>query len=199
VTAATHEPAAAPAPDTRPYVIKTYDRWIILVIVLVVGWFLFRPIFAVVAAYRGVTFEASLFPDAAERYYRKAIAIDPAVPDGWIHLGELYYYWNNGDASKFTAAAQTFADGMRACPTNAKLAFDLGRTYLLKLHEYKKAEDALRESVKRDPTNEFAWDYLGYAAIKAGDRRYALQCWREVLKINPNHDSARKALEQFGG
>jgi len=188
-----------PKADTRPYVIKTYDRWIILVIVLVGGWFLFRPIFAVVAAYRGVTFEASLFPDAAEHYYRKAIAIDPAVPDGWIHLGELLYFWNRADSGRFAEAAATFDAGTRACPANARLPFDLGRTYLLKLHDYRKAEDALRESVNRDPTNEFAWDYLAYAAMKAGDRQFALRCWREVLKINPKHDSARQALEKYGG
>jgi tetratricopeptide (TPR) repeat protein len=198
MTARDDSPDAAKA-DARPYVIKTYDRWIILVIVLVGGWFLFRPIFAVVAAYRGVTFEASLFPDAAEHYYRKAVFIDPGVPDGWIHLGELLYYWNRGDRGRFVEAAATFEAGARACPTNAKLPFDLGRTYLLKLHDYKKAEAALRESVTRDPTNEFAWDYLGYAAVKAGDRQYALECWRQVLKINPKHDSARKALERYGG
>jgi tetratricopeptide (TPR) repeat protein len=198
VTARGDSPEAAKV-DTRPYVIKTYDRWIILVIVLVGGWFLFRPIFAVVAAYRGVTFEASLFPDAAEHYYRKAVFIDPQVPDGWIHLGELLYYWNHGDRGRFVQAAEAFEAGARACPTNAKLPFDLGRTYLLKLHDYKKAEAALRESVSRDPSNEFAWDYLGYAAMKAGDRQYALECWRQVLKINPKHDSARKALERFGG
>lgn len=195
----TATPLPATESDSRPYVIQTYDRWIILVIVLVAGWFLFRPVFAVVTAYRGVTFEASLFPDAAEHYYRKATFIDPAVPDGWIHLGELYYYWNGGSRARFVMAAETFEAGMRACPTNARLAFDLGRTYLLKLKDYKKAEAALRESVRRDPTNEFAWDYLGYAAVKAGDRRYAIACWREVLKINPNHDSARKAIRQYGG
>ena len=31
--------------DVRPYVVRTYDRWIILVVVITVGWFLFRPIF----------------------------------------------------------------------------------------------------------------------------------------------------------
>jgi tetratricopeptide (TPR) repeat protein len=182
----------------RPYIIKTYDRWIILVIVMVAGWFLFRPIFAVVAAYRGVTFEASLIPDTAEHYYKKAIAIDPAVPDGWIHLGELYYNWNRGERGRFVQAAQTFEAGMRAVPGNAKLPFDLGRTYLLKLHDYHKAEMALKESVQRDPGSEFGWDYLAYAAMKSGDRPYALECWRRVLQINPNHDSARDALAKYG-
>ena len=185
--------------DVRPYVIRTYDRWIILVIVLVAGWLLFRPIFAVVAAYRGVTFEAALVPDSAEHYYKKAIAIYPAVPDGWVHLGELYYFWNESKRSRLQEAESTFEAGEKAVPGNATLPFDLGRIYLLKFHDYKKAENALRVSVQRDPTKEFAWDYLAYAALKNGDRQYALECWRKVLQINPNHDSARRALRQYGG
>lgn len=185
--------------DVRPYVIRTYDRWIILVLVLVVGWFLFRPVFAVVAAYRGVTFEAALVPDSAEHYYKKAIAIDPAVPDGWIHLGELYYYWSEGKRSRMQEAAATFEAGEKAVPGDPTLPFDLGRVYLLKLHDYKDAEAALRLSVQRDPTKEFAWDYLAYAALKNGDRQYAIECWRKVLQINPNHDSARRALRRYGG
>ncbi len=185
--------------DDRPYVIRTYDRWIILAIVLVGGWFLFRPIFAVVCAYRGVTFEASLVPDAAVHYYKKAIAIDPAVPDGYVHLGELYYAWNYGNGDRYQLAAETFEAGTAAVPNNERLPFDLGRVYLVKLHDDKKAEAALREAVRRDPSDEFAWDYLAYAAIGAGDKQYALTCWRRVLQINPNHDSARKALAQYGG
>lgn len=185
------------ATDIRPYVVRTYDRWIILVIVLVGGWLLFRPVFAVIAAYRGVTFESALIPDTAEHYYKKAIAIDPAVPDGWIHLGELYYSFNTS-RSEYEKAAATFAAGTSAVPGNARLPFDLGRTYMLKLHEYKQAEEALRISVQRDPTQEFGWDYLAYAALKNGDRQYALECWHRVLQINPNHDSARRAIERYG-
>lgn len=186
------------AQEQRPYVIRTYDRWIILVIVLVAGWFLFRPIFAVVTAYRGVTFEASLIPDTAEYYYKKAIAIDPAVPDGWIHLGELYYSFSDQNRMRYELAAATFEAGTKAAPTNARLPFDLGRTYLIKLHDYHKAEDALRVSVARDPSNEFAWDYLAYAALKNGDRPFALACWRKVLEINPGHNSARAAIRRYG-
>ncbi|HYK52840.1 MAG TPA: tetratricopeptide repeat protein [Candidatus Eremiobacteraceae bacterium] len=184
--------------DTRPYVVRTYDRWIILVLVLVVGWLLFRPVFSVVTAYRGVTFEAMLIPDTAEHYYKKAIAIDPAIPDGWIHLGELYYSFSFDSRMRYELAAQTFTEGEKAVPNNARLPFDLGRTYLIKLHDYKKAEDALRIAVQRDPSMEFGWDYLAYAALKNGDRQYAVECWRKVLQINPNHDSARRAIERYG-
>jgi len=185
--------------DVRPYVVRTYDLWIILVLVLVGGWLLFRPIFAVVTAYRGVTFEAALIPDTAEHYYKKAIAIDPAVPDGWVHLGELYYSFSFSERSRYELAAQTFEAGEKAVPKDARLPFDLGRTYLVKLRDYKKAEDALRVAVQRDPSMEFGWDYLAYAALKNGDRQYALECWRKVLQINPNHDSARRAILRYGG
>ena len=185
--------------DVRPYVVRTYDRWIILVLVLGAGWLLFRPIFAVVTAYRGVTFEAALIPDTAEHYYKKAIAIDPGVPDGWIHLGELYYSFSYENRTRYELAAQTFEAGEKAVPNDARLPFDLGRTYLIKLHDYEKAEAALRTAVQRDPSMEFGWDYLAYAALKNGDRQFALECWRKVLQINPNHDSARRAILRYGG
>lgn len=192
------QPVPPASPSGQPYVISRKDRWIILVIVLVVGWFAFRGVFAVVAAYRGVTFESQMYEIPAEHYYRKAIWLDPAVPDGWTRLGELYYFWNHGNVNRYADAASVFSQGTAAVPKDATLPFDLGRTYLLKLHDYKKAEVALRESVRRDPTKEFAWDYLAYAALKNGNRAFAMECWRHVLRINPNHDSARKALERYG-
>jgi cytochrome c-type biogenesis protein CcmH/NrfG len=116
-----------------------------------------------------------------------------------LRLGEFYYYWNGGSHDRMVMAAQVFDGGTKAVPHSSRLAFDLGRTYLLKLNDPKRAEDALREAVRRDPSNEFAWDYLGYAALRSGDRAYALTCWREVLKINPAHTSARDALRAHGG
>lgn len=192
-------PAAPGTTDTRPYVIKTYDRWIILVLVLAASWFLFRPDFAAVCASRGIAFENALIPDTAEHYYKKAIWIDPYVEDGWRHLGELYYFWERGDRQRDELAAQTFAQGMQDVPASYWLPFDLGRVYYLRLGEPKLAEAALREAVRRNPNFEFAWDYLGYAAAKAGDREFAIQCWKRVLEINPDHVSARDAIRENGG
>src|SRR5215469_6715678 len=79
----------AGADHVKPYIIKTYDRWIILVLVLVAGWFLFRPIFAFSVYYRGVSFEHMLAMNTAEHYYRKSIAVYPRIPEGWIGLGTL--------------------------------------------------------------------------------------------------------------
>jgi tetratricopeptide (TPR) repeat protein len=197
----------APAKDVRPYVVRTYDRWIILVIVLVGGWFLFRPIFAYVTMYRGITFETQLVEKTAEHYYRKSIAIDPKMPDGWIKLGELYYFWSYNDPARYEAAAQIFASGEQWAPDNYVLPWDLGRVYLVKLHRPADAEAALRESLKRNPestpdqrrTAEFSWDYLAYAALETGDVGYARRCWQEVLRIDPGYTSARDALRKYRG
>lgn len=189
----------APARDDRPYIVKTYDRWIILVLVVVGGWFLFRPVMATVCAYRGITYEASLAPDVAEHYYRKATRIDSGVELGWLWLGDLYYNWSQGSPARYQLAAQAYAQGAQDVPASWQLPFDLGRTDYLRLGAPKAAVTALQEAVRRNPKAEFAWDYLGYASLRAGDRAYAISCWRRVLAINPNHTSARDAIRANGG
>src|SRR5579864_5978877 len=77
----------------HPYIVRTYDRWIILVIVLVAGWFMFRPIFAYTTYYRGLSFERMLRFDVALHYYRKSQAIYHAIPAGWVGEGDLHYMW----------------------------------------------------------------------------------------------------------
>src|SRR4029077_8299051 len=109
--------------DVRPYVIRTYDRWIILVIVLVVGYILFRPIFAFSAYYRGLSFERMLSIDQARHYYQRAIDIDPNVPEGWIGLGEMYMMDGRTNRADHDLAISTFANGAAANPKNALLPF----------------------------------------------------------------------------
>ena len=82
-TAASPSPEQGRAVDERPYIIRTYDRWIILIIVLIAGWLLFRPLMAYTVFYRGLSFERMFRLTDAEYYYRKATKVDPKVPQGW--------------------------------------------------------------------------------------------------------------------
>src|SRR6202030_3512227 len=77
------------AGDIRPYVIRTYDRWIILVVVLVVGWFLFRPMFGYAVYYRGLSFERMLNLEVAESYYAKSTRVYPYLVEPWLALSVL--------------------------------------------------------------------------------------------------------------
>jgi len=168
--------------DVRPYIIRTYDRWIILVIVLVAGWFLFRPIFAFSVYYRGVSFEHLLHLSTAEHYYRKAISVDPQVPEGWIGLGTLQMMRAREDKGDYAGAIDTFMRGLTYSPKNGALAFLQCRNYYEIGKDYKNALDSCRRALENAPANGFAWDYAAWAALHLGERDQALQYWREALR-----------------
>jgi tetratricopeptide (TPR) repeat protein len=184
--------------DIRPYVIRTYDRWIILVIVLVVGYILFRPMFAFSAYYRGLSFERMLSFPTAEHYYQRAIDIDKNVPEGWVGLGELYMMSGPTKRSDHDLAVSTFTNGAAANPTNGLLPFLLCRTYYEQGHDFADALPACQTSIKNDPTNKFAWDYAAWSSLQLGNARQAIVYWRRALVIDPNYTSARIAIQKYG-
>jgi len=173
---------AKTAADVRPYIIRTYDRWIILVIVLVAGWFLFRPLFAFSVYYRGLSFEHMLAIPTAEHYYRKAISVDPRVPEGWLGLGTLQMMRGRSNASQYASAVDTLTRGLSYNPRSGDLAFMLCRGYYEIGKDYKNALDACQRAFENQPVNSFAWDYAGWAALHLGQRDQALQYWREALR-----------------
>jgi tetratricopeptide (TPR) repeat protein len=184
--------------DIRPYVIRTYDRWIILVIVLVVGYILFRPVFAYSAYYRGLSFERMLSIPTAKHYYQRAIDIDKNVPDGWIGLGELYMMDGPTNRADHDLAVSTFTNGSEANPQNSELPFLLCRTYYEQGRDFKHALTACERSVKINPDNKFAWDYAAWSALQLGDARRAITFWQHALSIDPNYTAARLAIQKYG-
>jgi tetratricopeptide (TPR) repeat protein len=184
--------------DVRPYVIRTYDRWIILVIVMVVGYLLFRPVFAFSAYYRGLSFERMLSIATAKHYYKRAIDIDPNVPEGWIGLGELYMINGRASRSDHDLAVSTFTNGAAANPKNGLLPFLLCRTYYEQGHDFAHALAACQESVKADPSNKFAWDYSAWSTLQLGNAPQAIRYWKIVLSLDPKYTTARLAIQKYG-
>ncbi len=185
------------ATDDRPYIIKTYDRWIILVIVLVAGWFLFRPIFAYAVYYRGLSFERMIQMHTAEHYYKKSIRIYPNIADGWIGLGELYYMWAPAQHEYYQKGIDVFTQGLSANPHNSTLSFDLGRMYF-RARDYRNAVGALLRSAHDNPQSVFAWDYAAWASLRLGQRSNATRYWHQVLRVEPRNEAARRALRRYG-
>src|SRR5215217_1644468 len=54
------------------------------------------------------------------------------------------------------------------------------------------ARDLLQQSIRIDPYNEAAWLWL---ASVARDNRERLFCLQKLLEINPQNETARKALD----
>lgn len=182
--------------DTRPYIIRTYDRWIILVIVLVVGWLIFRPLIAFTVYYRGLSFERVFRLPDAEYYYRKATRVDPRVPQGWVGWGELEYSRAPGDQVARQAAIDIFRTGSSFNPRYAPLAFDLGRAYFLD-RQYLNARKAFLQSAEISPNDMFSWDYAAWSSLHAGDIDRAREYWHQVLKIDPGNSTAARQLAKL--
>jgi tetratricopeptide (TPR) repeat protein len=187
----------APQRDVRPYIIRTYDRWIILVLVLVVGWLIFRPVIAFTVYYRGVNFERTFRLSDAEYYYKKATRVDPKVPQGWLAWGELERM-NVADPVARKETIRIFSDGLSYSPTYAPLAFDLGRAYFTD-KQYAKAREAFLQSARYAPNDAFSWDFAAWSALHAGNRSSAIEYWHRVLTIDPGNATARRMLNQLGG
>lgn len=188
--------ATAPE-DVRPYVVRTYDRWIILVVVLVVGWFLFRPIFGYVVYYRGLSFERMLNIDVAKLYYAKSTRVYPYLVEPWLALAVLQDMDGRVNAADYHAALSTLEEGLSYNPRSGALSFQMCRDYYEIGHDYTSAFAACSRSVADDPSNKFAWDYGAWAAHRSGDQKLAVDYWRHALKLDPNYAAAARAILRF--
>ncbi len=189
--------AAPPPSDERPYIVRTYDRWIILVVVLVGGWLLFRPLIAFTVYYRGVNFERVFRLTDAEYYYKKATRVDPKVPQSWHAWWELEYAKAGADRAVRQAAIDIASTGLSYSPTYAPLAFDLGRTYFMD-KQYLKARDAFLQSARYAPNDMFSWDFAAWSSLHSGDVEQARKYWHQVLRIDPGNATAARELAILG-
>src|SRR5215467_10521002 len=64
----------------------------------------------------------------------------------------------------------------------------------LSLNEDVAAEEALRDSLQREPRNADAVFYLGLIAERRGQRREAAGRYRDALALAPDHDAAKARL-----
>ncbi len=183
--------------DVRPYVIRTYDRWIILFLVITIGWFLFRPMFAFSVFYRGVSYERMLRLKTAEHYYRKSTIVYAKIPEGWQGWGELYLMKAPSDRAAALEAIRIFTTGLKYNPRAKSLAFSLGRSYYT-LKDYRNARIAFERSASIAPGDMFSWDFAAWSSFHDGDRQLALKYWHQVLKIDPGNATARRAIAQYG-
>jgi tetratricopeptide (TPR) repeat protein len=184
--------------DVRPYVIRTYDRWIILVVVLVAGWFLFRPIFGFSVYYRGLSFERMLNLGEARYYYARATHVYPNNDLPWLALAVLQSMDGRIHAADYAAALSTLKNGLTYNPHSGALSFQMCRDYYEIGHDYPSAFSACARSVRDDPTNKFAWDYGAWAAHRSGDTRNAVVYWRRALRLDPTYAAAAQALSTAG-
>jgi tetratricopeptide (TPR) repeat protein len=67
-------------------------------------------------------------------------------------------------------------------------------TELLHAEAYHEAMLALRDVIRRDPANPYAYHYLGVALFETGEVEAARDAYRACLRVAPQHLGARVAL-----
>ena len=105
-------------------------------------------------------------------------------------LGNIYY--DNGDAGQAILYYRRVLD---INPDLSGVRTDLGTMYW-RNDDISLAEDAFRETIKRDSGFGHAYVNLGLLLQRAkNDVAGARAVWQQLLAANPNHDVAGKARE----
>lgn len=63
--------------------------------------------------------------------------------------------------------------------------------------KWEEAQEILEYYISLDSNSTYAWRLLGNTYLQLGDRTQAKSCYKQALKINPDYEKAKKALEDM--
>mgnify|MGYP000888632102 CR=1 FL=1 len=69
--------------------------------------------------------------------------------------------------------------------------------YLIKAEKYDEAVPLLESVVKDNPRDADAWNYLGFANRKLGNKEKALAAYQKALALDPKHKGAHEYLGEL--
>jgi tetratricopeptide (TPR) repeat protein len=141
----------------------------------------------------------------AVKYYQKAIALDPNIPDFYISLSTLFK-----DVNQNYEAKTTLENALALLPDNKKIKDELENlTETEKVFLYKDAvakhksgnyaaavKDYLSLITKGEVSDDLQVD-LGLAYQGLSEKELAVQAYKMALSINPNNSEAKKLLNDL--
>jgi Tfp pilus assembly protein PilF len=150
----------------------------------------------------GNNFFADSLLDSAAASYEKALALKPGYPYAKSRLGDTYIA--KGEVNRGEALLGEIIESAKTStsPDERKLAVGaIARLNDRALQEKQWSTIVSRSKVatELDPKSVTAWLYLaiGYQGLQ--DAENAKRAYREVLKLNPNNEAAKKNLKALGG
>ena len=124
----------------------------------------------------------------AKAAFRKALSIDPELPDVHNNLGLTL-----ADQGKLRAAIREFREAIRVEPNFAQGHYNLGLN-LIRQGEIEKAVGALNVAIRLDPNMATAHSVLGAAKARSGEFEEAIAAFRNAIRLDPNLAVARTNL-----
>jgi tetratricopeptide (TPR) repeat protein len=119
--------------------------------------------------------------EAAAEFYRKAIAIDPEIPELKANLGLMYY-----QTGKDRQAIDAFSQAIHLKPDLFAPNLFLGLAYV-KLKHFKEAIPYLKRAAQLKPTDPQAQLGLGQAYAGIGNTRLAINSYQRANEVDPQN------------
>ncbi len=116
--------------------------------------------------------------------YRKALALNPAVPSVRLDLGLALF--KNGDLK---ASIQEFGLLLKSRPGDQQLTTLIGMAHY-GLAEYKEATPFLKDAADRDPKNLPLQLTLAHSCLWSRQYQCVMQVYPEILALNPDSAEA---------
>ncbi len=161
----------------------------------------------------------------AEKYFRKALSVNPSYKEAFYGLGMVYGYQNqykiahhylnkaleldqkfltawkwrgivSYEMKNYSDAVSDFSAGLKLDPTNANLFVRRARVAILTGQDAKALPDLLLAK-KFDNSNPRTFLYLGQVYTNLGQLKPATDSIAAALKINPSYPEAHSAMGQI--
>lgn len=145
------------------------------------------------------TTKRQAFLDSAIYHLEKAVTLHPKYVNGYLNLGLAWfqkkdlekaeYYWNQ--ARKYFPSHPFFWQSYDPALSNAMVSRakeEGGKGNVPKAIEY------ISRALKYDSTNAEIWYHYGGANYSAGNVNEAYRGWSKCLRLNPNHEEAKKGM-----
>ncbi|MBM3740369.1 MAG: tetratricopeptide repeat protein, partial [Acidobacteria bacterium] len=132
---------------------------------------------------------AGQFPEAAAAL-RRASEIDPASAETWANLGNVYL-----DLGKPDDAHGPLERALELKPS-ALVHNSLGTLYFEK-GALALAQRHFESAIRLQRNYDAAYVNLGHVFLRLGDRRRALELFREAAQVNPANPDAKRLAEQY--
>ncbi len=116
----------------------------------------------------------------AEEALRRAIALEPDLPEGLARLGRIRWY-RDGD---YQNAQEYLSRALAMMPENAAVLISAS-SMLKDLGQFEKAIEYCRRATDLDPVGILAWQATAYASFLAGDLSEAEIAARRTLELAP--------------
>jgi len=129
------------------------------------------------------------FEKAIENF-NKFLELNPDSGCTYYNLGIIYFR-----EQKFDLAVHNFKKASELNEDDAETLFNLGISYF-ENKEYQLAIDCLKKASSINPHDAESYYNLGISYLENGDYKLAKENFEHVVNLDPNHCSAKEALNE---